>query len=71
MLLINCNYLGNTSRILRSTSALVSPTQQRTDGRLLPCSENLSSIFNWNPGNLVGQKRKGTRGAGSQKKRKS
>ena len=39
MLLINCNYLGNTSRILRSTSALVSPTQQRTESRLLPCSE--------------------------------
>lgn len=48
--------------------------QQRaqSDNRSLSCSDNLSSIFNWNPGNSVGQKRKGgTRGPGSQKRRKS
>lgn len=65
--------LGNASRILRSTPSVVSPIQPRAqpESRSLSCHENLSSIFKWNPSNSVGQKRKGTRGPGSQKKRKS
>ena len=49
--LLTCIYTGSGSSRITSSIPTLGPQSM--------ASESLSSIFNWNPGNTVGQKRKG------------